>query len=215
MASSFRLDVREFKSTLNRYRQYSRRDNVEIVNTKAFFIARRAVVETPKADSAKVRKFFDRATQRIVGMIINARRGKRGEKGLYGEAMREAQMMMKAARLRSVAFLKSGWLPAIKTLEKLTNYRRGVARSEAGSAIGRALQIGQPKGHAVPAREGSFLAKAVITNLADARRDTKQALYKFGGPALQRAIDFETASMKQYIEQKQRQSAQRAGIKTN
>jgi hypothetical protein len=30
---------------------------------------------------------------------------------------------MKAARLRSVAFIKSGWLPAIKTLEKLTKYR--------------------------------------------------------------------------------------------
>ena len=211
---TFKLDDREFTKTLEEYRRYSRRDIPEIVNTKAFFIARRAVIETPKADSSKVRAFFSRATQRIVGMIINARRGKRGQKGLYGDEMAEAQAMMKAARLRSVAFLKSGWLPAIKTLEKLTKYRRGVARSEAGDAVGRVKQVGQPKGRATPAREGTFYSRAIITNLADARHDSRAALLKFGGPALQRAIDKETESMREYIERKLTDSAHAAKIKT-
>lgn len=212
---TFKLDEREFKRTLEKYRQFSRRDVPEIVNTKAFFIARAAVVYTPKADSSAVRKFFNRQTQKLVGMIINKRRGARGEKGLYGDAMAEAQAMMKASRLRSIAFIKSGWLPAIKTLEKLTRYRRGAERSEAGNTIGLVHQIGKEKGKAKPARSGGFYARAIITNMAEARHDTRDALEQFGGPALQRAINHETDSMKQYIEEKLRASAKEAGIKTN
>jgi hypothetical protein len=212
----FKLNTREFQQTLKKYRGFTRRDVPEIVNTKAFFIARAAVVYTPKADSSKVRAFFGKDTKKIVGMIINKRRGQRGQKGLYGKAMEEAQAMMKAARLRSVAFIKSGWLPAIKTLEKLTHYRRGVQRSEMGAATGRVHQIGAAKGKVVTAKEGGFSAKAIITNLANARHDESgDALENFGGPALQKAIDHETASMKEYIEMKFRDSAKEAGIKTH
>lgn len=215
MNVQFKIDDREFKRTLAKYATVSKRSIPEIVNTKAFFVARRAVVETEKADSAKVRRFFNKGTQEIVGKIINARRGKAGKKGLYGDAMVEAQMMMKATRLRSIAFIKSGWLPAIKTLEKLVKYKRGAAKSEEGKATGRATIVGNPKGKAKPAVGGGWTAKAIITNLADARHDTRKALLEKGGAALQKAIQFETDSMKEYILNKMRQDAHEAGIKTH
>ena len=211
--AQFKIDDREFKKTLDNYLKFTRRTIPEIVNTKAFFIARAAVVYTPKADSSKVRKFFSKSTQKIVGMIINKRRGERGEKGLYGDEMAEAQAMMKAARLRSVAFIKSGWLPAIKTLGKLIPSKSGAMRSEEGDATGRTKQVGQEKGKCSPAKGGGFLAKAIITNMANARHDTKDALMQFGGEALQKAIAHETLSMKVYIEDKLQKSAGMAGIK--
>ena len=42
MRGTFKLDTREFQATLLKYRQISKRDEVEIVNTKAYVIARRA-----------------------------------------------------------------------------------------------------------------------------------------------------------------------------
>lgn len=206
--AEFKLNTREFLRTADVYAGYTRRDCRTIVNTKAFYIARRAVIETPKADSSKVRAFFNRSTRAIVGKIINARRGKRGAKGLYGDAMVEAQAMMKAARLRSVAFLKSGWIPAIKTLQPLAE------KIGSQSTPSTVKQVGQAKGTATPAREG-WKAISIIKNLADAKRDKKQSLHKFGGPALQRALDFETASMKSYIERKLKESARKAGINTH
>ena len=103
---SFKLDTREFDKAMRLYRQHSRRTVPEIVNTKAYFIARRAVVDTIKADKTKIRAFFSGRnwnTGRIVGKIINKRRGLRGERGLYGDAMLEASAMMRASRLRSIA----------------------------------------------------------------------------------------------------------------
>ncbi len=223
---SFKLDTREFRRTLDRYAKISRRDRATIVNTKAFYIARAAVAFTPKADSSKIKKFFegaklgrdkrsgrfrvDSGTLAVVGKIINKRRGERGEKGLYGDAMKVAQAMMKAARLRSVAFLKSGWLPAIKTLAKLAERPGRAMRLDK-----KAEQIGKAKGDVSPAHEGLFITKAVIINLAEAKHDTKEALIKFGGPALQKAIDHEAASMSQYIEEKLKKAAAAAGIKHN
>lgn len=208
-AVKFRINQREFNTTIKKYREVSKRDVATIVNTKAFFIARRAVIETPKAKKEEVSKFFKGQTAAIAGRIINKRRGERGEPGLYGKAMTIAVKMMMAARIRSVAFLKSGWLPAIKTLASLAE-KRGAPRQESS-----VRQIGQAKGRARPAREGSWFPRAIIENLASARHETKAALIRYGGPALQRAFDFETRSMKEYIERKLRDGAKACGIRTH
>lgn len=208
---AFKLDTKEFDATLKRYRRLSRRDEVEIVNTKAYFIARRAVVETIKADKGKIKAFFDRQTQKVVGMIINKRRGKQGKPGLYGDAMAEAQAMMKARRLRAVGFIKSGWIWCIKNLEGYVKSKRGAARKDSSVKT-----YGRPKGKAKPAHSSAFLVKAIIQNFAESKKSTTpEPLDKFGMPGLQKAVNFETASMKSYIEEKLRKSAHEAGIKTN
>ena len=211
MNPTAKVDTREFQQTLERYKRVSRRTNPEIVNTKSYFIARRAVVETIKADKGKISAFFGRRTQKVVGMIINKRRGEKGQKGLYGDAMAEAQALMKAARLRSVSFIKSGWIWVIKELEPYTTTRRNAARKES-SVVTR----DRPKGGATPAREAAFHVKAIIENSAQSKHSTTpEAIIKFGLPALQKSIDFERASMVKYMEDKYREAAEKSGIKTH
>jgi len=210
-----KLDTREFKSTLAEYSKISRRSRTEIVNTKAFFIARRAIVETTKADKSAINRISRGKTGKIVGMLINARRGKRGEKGLYGDMMAEAVAMVKASRMRAISFVKSGWIPAVRTLEKLTKYRRGLARSQEGSSIGKVRQVGQAKGSASPATTSFGIVRALISNHAlRSKKTTANKGESVATKGLQKAIDFETNSMKQYIEMKLWQDAEKAGIKT-
>lgn len=208
----FKLNLRGFNSALSRYELLTKRDAAVIVNTKAFYIARAALAYTPKADSSAIRRFFGRGNGEVVGKIINKRRGERGEKGLYGKSMQDAALMMRAARLRSVAFLKSGWLPAIKTLAKLAEKPSRAVRLDRS-----AKEIGRPKGSAIPASgtTSAIYAHAIITNLADARHDDKHALETIGGPALQRAVDHEEASMREYIERKLVESAHESGFKAH
>lgn len=203
-----RLNTREWDSTFKRYMQLSKRDLPTALNAKAFFIARRAVLETPKAEIGRM----SRKTSAILGKIINQRRGQRGEKGLYGLEMAKAVEILYAARRRSIAFLKSGWLPAIKLLEQAVEpkYRRNAPRSDRASK-----QYGQPKGSAKPARSASWRVHTIIENAASATRDKKDALHKYAAPALAAAFAHEVQSMKEYIERKMRDTAKSCGIKTN
>jgi len=210
---SYRMDTREFDATLNRYRKFSKRDPKTICDTKAFFIARQAVLETPKAQRRIIREGLkekvdigDRSVP-LAALIINARRGRAGRPGLYGRSMRDAIKGMLAARLRSVAYLKSGWVPAIKALFRLAE-KRGAPRQERGLK-----QFGRPKGFAKPS-SSSARAKTTIGNEAWTTHDKKMALHKYGGPALQRAFNHERRSMLQYIEDKLKRSAHQAGIRT-
>jgi hypothetical protein len=231
----FKLEMSEFNRTLKKYRELSSRDPETIANTKAFYIARRATVVTPKANKSKIKrdllseitteikllgqriritksgikrgKFItEKITAPLVALIINARRGKKGLRGLEGNAMAEASNLLIAIRLKSVAFIKSGWLPAIKALEPLA------AKGRAPNQDRTAETVGAQKGGAMPAR-GFWKAVATIWNSAEATRDNKRALVTYGGPALQQAVDFEESSMRQYIEDKLKETAKAAGVK--
>lgn len=213
-APPIRINRREFDDTFRKYMAVSQRDIAVALNTKAFYIARRATVETAKANAGDIRKVWGVRAGRsnstraaFAGKIINQIRGARGEKGLYGEEMAEAVAQMLVYRLRTVGFIKSGWIPAIKRLEPLAE-KKGAPRQDR-----RAAQLGTAKGWAVPARPG-IRCIAIIANTASTKRDIKQALLKFGTPGLQRAFDHEVASMKTYIERKMTASAKKLGIKT-
>jgi hypothetical protein len=194
-----------------------------IVNTKALFIARGAMIETPKADKRKIAAELGRIVRRgkragsvklakardfdapLAALIVNKKRG-RG-RGLYGTAMAEAVRTLIASRMRSIAFLKSGWIPAIKALIPFAD-RRGGPRQD------RAVQYGRAKGSGTPAQEGIWKVKAIIENSAGDNKNNRDALLTYGGPALEKAVQNETASMKEYIERKLTESAKAAGIKT-
>ena len=123
--------------------------------------------------------------------------------------MAEAQLAMRARRLRAIGFIKSGWIWCIKNLEGYVKSKRGAAREDKSVKT-----YGRPKGKASPAR---FIARAIIKNFAEsARTTTPDPLGKFGEPGLQKAIDYESKkSMVEYMEKKLRSSAQSLGIKTN
>ena len=107
----------EFQNTLRQYVQLNRRDRVTLCNTKAYRIAYGAFKNTDAASAAAIReKFSDGELKKIMGKVINKQRGSKGLKGLYGAAMKQAQKILLGQRLRARAFLKSGWIPAMRIL---------------------------------------------------------------------------------------------------
>ena len=236
-APRFNLDFREFNSTLNKYQQlHKRRSAPNLVNKKALFIARRAIVETPRPEptvigralskivytfSNKGRKSF--TTRKTFGgngqvleapiaaLIINFIRGKRGQKGLFGEDMKAAVARIVKARTQARAFLAAGWIPAVKKLSPLVSGKQGAAPEDKD-----ARRIPDPHGDCKPAKSSGNVTVAKIINSAVAHFTTTQdPLGKIALPALQKAIDYETASMKQNIEDEMRKAAKECGIKTN
>lgn len=195
----------EFNRTLTEYAQLSRRSEAVIVNTKAFYIARRAAVETPRADLEEITKYLGTRGGRIAGMIINKGRAKRGEKGLYGREMAVAVAAMIARRKRARGFLASGWVWAIRKLAPFAE-KIGAPSTYGLRALGRA------KGSAIPAVPGNKVF-AKIANTVTAAWDKREGAFEKADPALQRAFDFERASMLNYMERKLQKDATRLAIK--
>jgi hypothetical protein len=108
------------------------------------------------------------------------------------------------SRMKSLAYLKSGWIPAIKKLAAAL----GVSSSVAG------VGFRKPHGSATVARDGIWNVAATITNAATSK-DPKEPLVLFGGPALQRAFDNEQRSMEEEIERRLRRAAGEAGVEHN
>lgn len=242
-AITFKVRDNQFRDALRRYVRVSKSAIPDIVNRKAFFIARRAVIETPTASKMLMDEELGRVFRRkgklsvrweaagagkwglrhfksgdarleapLAALIINARRGRKSLPGLFGEAMKQAMAILIAARRKSRAYLKSGWIPAIKRLEQAVKSRRGAPRMESSPR-----QVGQPKGSAIPATNG-FRVRAVIENAVAAAggraEHHAEAVKRFGEPALQRAFDRETKSTLDEISRRLNDAAKSVGIKT-
>jgi hypothetical protein len=209
MKTTFKIDRREFDRTMRAYRTFSKRDPETICNTKAFYIVRRATVETQKATKSKIRAELmapGRLGGPLAALIVNAARAAAGKAGLYGKAMRAAVSAL--INSRRVASLASGWVAAIKKLEPLAD-RRGAPRMDR-----RVKEVGQAKGYARPAT-GGWVAATVFANLMTAKWDKREGAGTIATPALQRAFEAEERSMRDYIERKLRETALRAGVRTN
>jgi hypothetical protein len=115
-----------------------------------------------------------------------------------------AQRMVKA-RHSSIKFLQSCWIPAIRIMERY---------SAPGSIRGRYAAAGPPtngdfvpdSGSAIPARDGEIIAVAEIINAAGVTGSTdelnvkhNEALWRYGAPALQEAIDDEAMNVMRYV----------------
>lgn len=227
MKVSSSTDTSRFEKSLAWYVPLQKKRTFpEIVNSKLYFIGRKSIWFTKKADPTRIKtalgqfvstnfinKKGKQASKRtliavrgqsanapLLALIINKERGRLGKPGLRGKAMERAARKKLAARLRSVAFIKSGWIPARDKLDKLTKDRGGLPPNDSGTKV-----IGQMKGYAVPAVE-SFSPFGEIANNVSTKRDTKNSLRKYGEPGLQRAFDDEARSMDEYVERKMKAS---------
>jgi hypothetical protein len=239
------LNLQEFQDTLNKYVLYNKREFPRIIATKAYRIAIVACHETyrpPKGSVAKALSMtiedFQRTksgrTKRVMlkststaggvfntvgvpigALLVNWRRGKRGMKGLYGADMKAAVRRLEMMGERARAYLASGWIPAIKKLAPLADRGR-FAGQNVGSPDPEARKIENPKGRASISSSSGSISAATIVNEAVAKvTTTPDPLGKYGLPALQKAVDVETASMLQYIEDKMREGANQLRIKNN
>lgn len=207
METTWQQDV--FDRELTRYIQASSRELPAILNSKAYFIARKALWFTDKAAAGKVREFAKMPTRDgglLAAAMIQKRRKGKGLPGLYGREMKAEIARVIAARLRSIAFLKSGWIPAIQGLDP-----KAQDKQLAAPKVGSVKQYGRPKGSVSSATES--VMTAVIQNFAQAKSDRIQALSTIGGRGLNRAFLDEAASMAQYVEKKLKKHADEANRK--
>lgn len=221
-------DQSKFDAAMVEYARYSKRTIQQIINTKAWYIARKAIWFTHKADPNRIKAQLGQAitvnalnkngktvkkrvltlvksqqkNAPLAALIVNARRGAAGKKGLSGKKMVRAITQMLSARVRSVAFTKSGWLTAVRKLEPLAD-RRGKPPIDTA-----AKRIGRDKGDAKPSGL-MWNAVAQIMNLASAKRDKNNTLQTMGARGLAKAFSDETASMNKYVEDKMKADAAR------
>lgn len=143
--------------------------------------------------------------------IIISRLEKKGTLKDYNHAqIKDMALRMIGARGRSVGFIAAGWLGAIEKLARAlgVSFHAGAGLKAFNKNAHRRLGTG------VAAVPGSWKPVARIVNKANAKNDHKQALIKYGQPALQQAFDDERKSMIEEIEKRMKASAQKLGIRT-
>ena len=220
----FHIDTAEFNASLARYVHVAKKDMATILNTKAFYVARKACWWTQRADKAKVKAYTDGMVQvnkakirnditgRMaarksrtytrtganvpqIALVINKRKGIVGDKGLRGDDMTDAMAREAGRRQRSVGFVAAGWIEAIRILDPK-------AEEKAAAAAIRGVKIyGVPKGGATFATPDKLSLS--IFNTAKARSDKSgDGWMRVASEGLQVAIRDETASMDAYMAKK-------------
>jgi len=231
---------RDFQDTLKRYLKFSKRTLFEAVNEKAYFVVAggpdtKGVIRlTHKADFERIKsemgvflkpvrskKGQETKKKRLAVMenywaqraviLVIARLRKKKEAIPPASALIKQALAMVRARIRSVGFIRSGWLPALRRLARFSKY--GKVKFENGET---GKKTGVFKGGVSPATEsqGKF-AKCIIWNSAAGESKHKGALIRYGQPALEQAMRDETRSMDKYLERKFKEAAHEVGIKTN
>jgi hypothetical protein len=209
-----KLDRTKFDATFKEYVKASGRALPQIINNKLFMIARQSVWFTEKANKDRISKSLFKQVKvsvvtksgktreseaPLVALIVHKQQKRLKGAGFHGasrhDQMRAAIEKKIAARERSVAYIKSGWLPSIQALAKVSTIKTTTARRDKD-----AKQYGKAKGQAAPAKDFTEKPIGYIENYAWAKRDKKGAFMRVGTRGHQAAFDYETQRMIPYIE---------------
>ena len=209
-------EMANLRAKLRQYAELSKKAEAQIVNDKAADWAFKSIGQTEKANAQKIaydlgqignQVSVSRKTGKLrkgkrllkenslAARIINARLKRKGGKLLFGKEMEKAVNKMIAARMRAVAFIKSGWLAAARRLKP--------------TASSEAKIRGRPKGTARRAFSGSLMPAAFIIN--SSTKDSPKAA-GIAQEGLRKAIPILIADMNQYIERKLKEAARKAGV---
>lgn len=129
---------------------------------------------------------YDVMEDSLAARIVNARLAKSGESRLvWGKELAKKARQLIAARLRAVAFIRSGWIYAIRAL---------AATIGGGSfAAGSARMSGQPKGYARPARRA--VNSVVMAEIGNTALLSEKARSSVATRGLAKAFDRERREM--------------------
>lgn len=194
---SVSLATTEFNRTLRTYMEQSKRASADVINRKAYFTALGAIHKTVKADKAKINQFF-KNPKRWAPVVIKAFNLSSNDP----KVLKQYAKKLKSMRIRSIAYLRSGWLPAIKKFGKPARQKKSVKGVR---------QHGRAKGDARLARRGAKVS-ASMTNRTGHQKDQVTAAKRYAEPALKRAIRDEQRSMIRHMEKKMREAAKKSGI---
>lgn len=138
----------------------------------------------------------------LLALIINKRRGAKGEHGLYGERMQKAVESLWKARVSSIAFLRSGWLPAV-----------GAFARAIGKPVGKNVTRAQQRsnryiGGGTPAKEG-WKPLAEFVHAAFSKTNNNPQITQVVEDGMRQAINQEVTRIKGRIESRLASDAQK------
>lgn len=202
MHLNVRIDTTDFDKMFKEYMKYTSRTLVEAVNQHAYYTARNATFTTKAATKEQIRQDLEANSQDYTGVplaaiLVNKQRKIAGKKGLNGEKMARAVETFIRKRQASRNFLRAGWIPAIKALEKVVP-KKGGHKIPAGTKV-----KGRPKGGGSAARFSGFKAVASIWNsVFGGKKKASGNVTILISEGAEQALKLEAESMKKYIEQK-------------
>ena len=122
---NFSIDIqneREFNKTFTEYMRWQKAQPSQIINSKLYFIALQAMRLTKAADKTNIAaKLMSPSNTNpevpLVAILINHQLHAKNKKGLTGAAMVQAMEKYVRKAQSKTQFLRSGWIPALKTLD--------------------------------------------------------------------------------------------------
>lgn len=225
MSAEIQIDTRQFESALKFVADNTERALPEILNQRTLNVVGRAFDNTPpasgqgvQAERKRVKDYLgQQVSQRIrqtkrgnfvkkgtkarqlkrVHLILQARRRRMGQRGLYGPAMTAAAGRFMQRAQVSVGYLKSVFLPIIVTLNRVCRFKfpfnktSNISRWPGSRGSGR-VQI---------ARAGMNVETVIATTVeVEARSSGKVAAIQES--AMQRALDAEADEMERHVSEK-------------
>jgi hypothetical protein len=168
------VDSNQFNALAKRLLDHSHKMYPDFINGRGLAVASKALRNTKKASASKIKALLGEAgftrnakmnkRGRVVATYLNhgsairntmayriivARIIKSGGRPASTASIEEAAKKLIAAAVKSVAFIKSGWIPAIKELAALVYDK---PREYSSSQLHDAEVVGIPKGGTTPAR---------------------------------------------------------------
>ena len=219
-SATIRVDTKEFEAAIRMLSARTGKSLPDLVAKKLYYTARRAVwytkiasffkisqelgqnIETVKSGkrkgSLRMKKFSTFNTARtasapLAAILVNFYRAKTGRKGVYGKEMKKAVQKFVGARMRSIGFVKAGWIAARDAMKR----KAGIKGEPEGTLMGGTKRRGVARlgGAGISGYGGIF--KAAIWNQASYgdginphtgdKYEHDAALLKYGQPALEKA----------------------------
>lgn len=193
----------KFHRMMKDYLELTSKSVAEAMNYKAYMIALFAIRKTKKTTAGRIKKFWNSANTKkskidktpLVPKIVSAWKGynRKTQRGVLEGSIEE----IRDRRLKSIGFLRSGWIPAIKALASHTGGRvKKVSKNDS--------RIQKIHGKAKKAKRGSGLdAVASIENYTGRYSDdAADALAKFGKAGLEKGIEMEARETVKYLAKK-------------
>ncbi len=204
--------VRAFQSSLRLYQKATRKSSAEVVNHAAMQLALRAMWHTKSADKSdieslrehyatqfrgkkrllkKPKQLYRATTRGFVVYLSKLRRMGKDPKNLTTAQLMDGAAKMVNRRIGSIAFIRAGWIAAIRRLASTLNKPTGsLVRARAG------------RGSVRVARESENPFSEIINRSNSPAPGADAALLKYGGAGLAAAIPGTTADMMQYATKK-------------
>lgn len=233
-----RQDVDDFVAAIERYagvrvsEEGGNRTFAYALNRTAKDVAYRAAQFTYHADKAQVRAMLDQAPKRgkakhtsAAAAILAARMTRRGKnpRKFYGHADWVEKVRKFAGRtIRSINFMRAGWLHSARTLARKVHESSGISGSE---AFGRRQidERGEFAKHAydpalgfcdVAHDEGDVIVVEIANHAVNPRNKTSWSLGLglHGAVGLSKALAYKAADMLKYIEDVAEAKAKREGL---